>query len=52
MLAAEGPSTERVIRARSRWFLSDGSWTWEPCFILDFYEEKNEFLIEWHPGAT
>ena len=32
VLAAEGASSERVIRAKSRWFLSDGSFTWEPCF--------------------
>ena len=50
-LAKDGPGTEVVPRARSRWFLSDGSWTWEPCFILDWHEAKNEFTIEWHPGV-
>ena len=28
-----------------------GSWSWEPCFILDYFEDKNEFLVEWHPGV-
>eukprot|EP01043_Picozoa_sp_COSAG02_P012300 COSAG02_NODE_473_length_21601_cov_136.065994_5_plen_1466_part_00 len=50
-LANDGPSTEVAPRARSRWFLSDGSWTWEPCFIIDWNEAKNEFTIEWHPGV-
>ena len=51
VLAKDGPSTQVVPRARSRWFLSDGSWTWEPCFIVDWNETKNEFTVEWHPGV-
>ena len=50
-LAKDGPSSSIVPKARSRWFLSDGSWTWQPCFILDWNEPKNEFAIEWHPGV-
>ena len=34
VLADEGPGTKIVPRVRSRWYLSDGSWTWEPCFLL------------------
>eukprot|EP01051_Picozoa_sp_SAG22_P017885 SAG22_NODE_2864_length_2143_cov_66.695205_2_plen_73_part_00 len=45
VLAAEGSSSERVVKAKSRWFLSDGSFSWEPCFVLEYYPEKNEFLV-------
>ena len=51
VLAEEGPGTKIVPRVRSRWYLSDGTWTWEPCFLLDWEEAKNEFVIEWHPGV-
>jgi hypothetical protein len=44
------PGSKLNLRVKSKWF-NDGAWSWEPCFVREYDESKEEFLIEWHPGV-
>jgi hypothetical protein len=38
--------------AYSKWFSTDGNFSWEKCHILDYDEEQSRYLIEWETGST
>eukprot|EP00002_Diphylleia_rotans_P012132 TRINITY_DN2375_c0_g1_i1.p1 TRINITY_DN2375_c0_g1~~TRINITY_DN2375_c0_g1_i1.p1 ORF type:complete len:4335 (+),score=913.34 TRINITY_DN2375_c0_g1_i1:198-13202(+) len=43
-IAAGGPDG---ISAFSKYFATDGSWTWEPCRVIGYDRAERRFVIEW-----
>nr|AML30858.1 axonemal inner arm dynein heavy chain 2 [Marsilea vestita] len=40
-------NNEPGVTGRSRYYSTRGECSWEPCLVLDYNEEKGDFLIEW-----